>query len=109
MGKRFVIEGEWSGYRSSQQRVVHLQVYPSNRKKFRKFIEDIRVIHYTDGTCLCLKVRDCVPRERVKEIRGYTSLIEDCFHYNTNSVSDLTSNKEEIRNRAKQKQPTGDV
>lgn len=87
--KRFVIEGEWSGYRSSQQRVVHRQAYPGGRKKFREWAEKVGGIRYTDGTMLYLIVRDCKPRERVKEIRGYTSLIEDCFYYEVASVSAL--------------------
>lgn len=87
--KRFVIEGEWSGYRSSQQRVVHRQVYPGGRNKLREWAEKTHGIRYTDGTMLYLTVRDCKPRERVKEIRGYTSLIEDCFHNQVSSVAEL--------------------
>lgn len=87
--KRFVIEGEWSGYRSSQQRIVHRQVYPGGRKKFREWAEKVGGIRYTDGTMLYLTARDCKPRERVKEIRGYTSLIEDCFYKQVSSVAEL--------------------
>ena len=32
---RFIIEGEWSGYQSSQQRVVHRTVHKGNWKKLR--------------------------------------------------------------------------
>ena len=87
--KRFVIEGEWSGYTSAQQRVVHRQVYPGARKKLRAWAEDAHGISYTDGTMLRLSVRECKPRELVKELRGYTSLIEDCFHHGVTAVAAL--------------------
>jgi hypothetical protein len=77
---RFVIEGEWSGYRSRQQRVVHRQVYQSNRKKLREWAEKQYSLAFSDGTSLMLTVRDCKPRERVEEILGYTKLIMDSFY-----------------------------
>ena len=95
--KRFVIEGEWSGYRSSQQRVVHRQVYAGARKKLRAWAEATHAIYYTDGTALYLTVRDCKPREQVKELRGYTSLIEDCAFYGVNGVEALHEAKAKAR------------
>lgn len=86
---RFVIEGEWSGYRSGQARIVHRQVYPAARRKLREWAAGTHSIRYTDGTLLYLTVRDCRPRERVKEIKGYASLIEDCFHRGVSAVEDL--------------------
>ena len=86
---RFVIEGEWSGYRSSQQRVVHRTVHKGSWKKLREWAEQTYAIRYTDGTALCLTVRDCKPRERVQEIHGYDRLIKDCCHYNVSAVADL--------------------
>jgi len=86
---RFVIEGEWTGYKSTQQRVVHRRVYPGNRKKLREWASKAHGIRYNDGTMLILSVRDCKPRERVQEINGYTSLIEDCFHHSGMSVEKL--------------------
>lgn len=88
MSTRFVIEGEWSGYTSAQQRVVHRKVYPSNRKKLRAWAEKTHGIRYTDGTMLYLHVRDAKPRERVQEINGYTRLIEDCFYLDVDSVAE---------------------
>lgn len=85
---RFIIEGEWSGYTSAQQRVVHRQVYPASRKRLRAWAEKTHGILYTDGTMLYLTVRDTKPRERVKEIRGYTRLIEDCFFLGVDSVAE---------------------
>ena len=87
--KRFIIEGTWSGYVSSQSRVVHRQVYPGARKKLRAWAESTYGISYTDGTALHLSVRDCKPRERVKEVRGYSSLIEDCAYHGVNAVAAL--------------------
>ena len=86
---RFVIEGTWSGYRSSQMRVAHRTVHKANRKQLRDWVSKTYAIHYTDGTVLILTVRDCKPREKVREIKGYVSLIADCAHYNVNHVSDL--------------------
>ena len=87
--KRYVIEGTWSGYTSSQERVVHRTVHKASFKKLRAWVESNHAIYYTDGTALYLSVRDAKPRERVKEIKGYVSLISDCAHYNVNHVSDL--------------------
>lgn len=89
MSKRFVIEGTWSGYRSGQQRIVHRQAYPSSRKQLREWAERVGGIAYTDGTFLWLSVRDCKPRERIQEIRGYSKLIEDCCFKNVSSVAAL--------------------
>lgn len=97
---RFIIEGEWTGYRSSQQKVVHRQVYPGGRKKLRAWAEKTHGILYTDGTKLLLTVRDCKPRERVQEIRGYTSLIEDCAHYDVDSVEAFYSARDAFRSAA---------
>jgi hypothetical protein len=91
---RFIIEGEWSGYRSSQQRVVHRTVHKAAYKRLREWAEKAWAIRYTDGTCLALSVRDCRPRERVKEIHGYDELIRDCAHYGVASVDDLRKAKE---------------
>jgi len=87
--KRFVIEGEWSGYHSGQRRVVHRTVHSGAYKRLRAWAESAYAIRYTDGTCLALNVRDCKPRERVEEIHGYDSLIQSCAHHNVTSVSDL--------------------
>ena len=87
--KRYIIEGTWSGYTSSQERVVHRTVHRASFKKLRAWVKNAGAIYYTDGTTLLLSVRDAKPRERVKEIKGYVSLIADCAHYDVNHVSDL--------------------
>jgi len=86
MAVRFIIEGEWSGYTSGQQRIVHRSVHAGSYKKLRAWAEKAFAISYTDGTCLYIKVRDCKPRERVQQILGYKSLIADCAYYDVNSV-----------------------
>lgn len=91
--KRFVIEGEWSGYTSSQRRIVHRTVHKDCFKYLRKWAENNHSITYTDGTALHISVRDAKHRERVKEIHGYDSLISDCAYYNVNRVSDLPKHK----------------
>jgi hypothetical protein len=89
--KRFVIEGTWLGYRSSQDRVVHRTVHRAAEKRLRSWADKTFAITYTDGTQLQLYVRDCEPRERVKEIHGYDSLIRDCAHNNVNTVAALSA------------------
>lgn len=87
--KRFIIEGTWSGYTSSQSRVVHRTVHSPSWKKLRAWADAAHGICYTDGTMLYLTVRDCKPRERVHQIKGYDSLIMDCYYANVNSVAAL--------------------
>lgn len=87
--KRYVVEGEWSGYRSDQQRVVHREVVKGSRKRFLKWVGETYSIRYTDGTCLYLSVREAKPREKVQQVKGYTSLIEDCFFHRVASVDAL--------------------
>ena len=89
MSKRFVIEGEWSGYQSSQQRVVHRTVHAGRETSLRAWAEKTHGILYTDGTMLYITVRDCKPRERVQEKHGYDSLIRDCVRHNVASVAAL--------------------
>lgn len=89
--RRFVIEGEWTGYTGGQRRVVHRQVYPASRKHLREWAENAGAIRYTDGTLLLLRVRDCKPRERVEQIRTYSLLIEDCARLDVNRVDALVA------------------
>ena len=69
--KRFVLEGEWSGYQKSQQRVVHRTVTTRPQK-----YEKLESIQFDDGTYLRLSMRPCKPREKVVEIHGYDKLID---------------------------------
>lgn len=71
MGKRFVLEAEWSGYRSGQRRVCHREVLTRQRERF----EAISSIRFTDGTYLDVFVRDVKPRERVQPIKGHTEVL----------------------------------
>ena len=86
---RFVVEGTWSGYTSSQSRVVHRSVHKPAERKFRAWAEQAGPIQYTDGTCLFLRVRDCKPRERVEVRNSYGRLIRDCFYADVYRVEDL--------------------
>jgi hypothetical protein len=75
MSERFVIEGTWTGYTSSQQRICHVEV-TTNKKR----VERLRRLHkivYTDGTALLIHIREAKPREKVKEILSYRSMIRD--------------------------------
>lgn len=86
MSKRFVLEGEWRGYSSNQDHVCHRQVITALRAK--RF-EGYRQIIFTDGTALTLRVRPAKLREKVIERLGYSSLINDCLHYDIWSVQGL--------------------
>ena len=94
-GKRYVIEGEWSGYRSSQQRVVHRVV--TTRKDLIEWCDKTWGIVFTDGTSLNLTVRPALPREKVKQIHGYDSLISDCVCHDVSSVAKLCAIQNELR------------
>ena len=87
-GVRYVIEGEWSGYSSGQRRVVHREV--TDRAARADWCRRAGCILYTDGTRLDLTVREAKPRERVTEIHGYTSLIDECERENLKTVAGLS-------------------
>lgn len=54
MSERWVVEGVWTGYVSSQMRVVHRDVVS---RKTAEAIRELRLIRFTDGTALQLDVR----------------------------------------------------
>jgi hypothetical protein len=93
---RYIIEGTWSGYRSSQERICHRTVHKASEKGLRAWAEKAYSITYSDGTCLILTVRDCKPRERVQQIHGYDRLIKDCYYYNVDSVNALYARKNAV-------------
>lgn len=84
--KRWVVEGEWSGYRSEQRRVCHRTVELPKRAREIAALHSIR---FTDGTYLELSARQAKPRERVQIIRGYVDLINDCLREKVTSVGQL--------------------
>ena len=92
MSKRYVIEGEWTGYRYGQQRIVHRTVHTN--PKLEEWVNNTYGIRYTDGTSLVLSTRPLKARERVKEIPSYDKLIRQCFLANVSSVEELYAKKE---------------
>ena len=72
---RFVVDGVWSGYTASQFRVVHRRVHHGDASVRAKY-DVLQRIVFTDGTSLGVHTRPCKPRERVREIRSYDSLID---------------------------------
>lgn len=75
---RYVLEGEWTGYRSSQQRVVHREIVNA------KMAEKLRALHkivYTDGTALLIHVREAEHREKIKPSHQYDELIRDALKH----------------------------
>lgn len=89
---RYIIEGEWTGYRSSQQRIVHREV--TDNQKLAEVIMKQYGIRYSDGTMLILRVRAMAKGERAHDLRNsYGSLIRDCFRYGCWSVDGLIEAK----------------
>jgi hypothetical protein len=86
MGKRFIVEGEWSGYRSAQRRVVHREVLTHGREGF----EQISALVFTDGTTLDVTVRDAKPRERVTQILGYRDALHGAKNKGLKGFVDIT-------------------
>lgn len=85
---RFIIEGEWLGH-GSKGKIFHRTVHSQAEKRLRAWASKTSCITFGDGTQLLLSVRDCKPRERVQEIRGYAKLIQDCAYEGVASVDAL--------------------
>lgn len=82
--ERYLLEGTWLGYKSSLGRVCH-RVVITNCKPYKH----LKTIEFTDNTLLDITLRKCLPRERIKEIKGYTSLINKAIKLNKGFVSVL--------------------
>jgi len=80
---RFVIEGEWTGYQSSQRRVCHREVLTITNPKTSKVLKALQSLYsipFSDGTSLVISVREARYREKVAELHGYTKLIRDAMY-----------------------------
>lgn len=91
--KRYVIEGEWDGYSSSQRRVVHREVLTGSPKYIEKF-KALKTFRYTDGTHLSITVREAKPREKVQEILGYKTMIHDAVAWGYSGFITIPFSKE---------------
>lgn len=69
---RYIVECVWSGYRPNQSKPCHRRVMPKARALRFAAISSVQ---FTDGTSMSVSVRPAKPREKVKEINGYTSLL----------------------------------
>jgi hypothetical protein len=69
--KRFIVEAEWSGYHSGQRRVCHRTV----ETLFRAGYDALGSHMFGDGTYMTINVRDAAPRERVRQLNGYGSVL----------------------------------
>lgn len=74
--KRYVLEASWSGYTSSQSRVCHRQVISAKKAAI---LQNLDAVRFTDNTYLYIEVREANFRETVKELKGYTELLNDCY------------------------------
>lgn len=72
---RWILQGTWSGYRSSQSHVCHRTVL-TNKKAAERYAK-ISAVVFTDGTTMSIEVRPCLVREKVQVIHGYDSLLAD--------------------------------
>ena len=90
----FMIEGEWSGYTSAQQRVCHREYLPKSQKSLVEAIQKIGYgIRFTDNTLLILRVRE-TPRRALPSIDGgYSNLIRKCAKAGVSSVAELESHE----------------
>lgn len=70
---RYVLEGEWTGYRSEQRKIVHREVITSEKRA--DLLRQLHSIVYTDNTSLLLHLRPARHREQIHEVLGYSSLI----------------------------------
>jgi hypothetical protein len=93
---RFILEAEWTGYRSAQDRCVHREVIKADRAKRLAAPNAIRSVQFTDGTTLTITVREAKPREKVEERFAYVSLIREAEAQGRNfvRVADLPSTNE---------------
>ena len=91
----YMIEGEWTGYSSSQRRVAHRHY--TNLPKEIEWVEKTYGIRYTDGTMLLLTATPVTGRKRLPVIDGYGSLIGDCRFYGVNSVDGLVAAREKVK------------
>ena len=92
---RFIIEGQWAGYTSNQDRLVHRSVHLGSETKLREWAEKTYAIVFTDGTRLLLSVRDLKPREKVAPFPEYGKLIRQCCAYGVASVAALYAKEKE--------------
>ena len=82
------IEGEWSGYTSSQQRVVHRE-YTSKLDR-AEAVKKLGAIRYTDGTSLYLRVYPVKSKESIMPgIDGYSSLIDKAVRTGITDVAKM--------------------
>ncbi len=85
---RHLIEGTWSGYRSSQERVVHRET-TTEPWLIKALLGHYRSILYTDGTRLALTIRPLRKGERrPPDLLSYRELIRECALRNIWSVQE---------------------
>ena len=91
----WIIEGTWSGYKSSQSRIVHREYTKSKARA--EGVAKLGAIYYTDGTALYLRVAVHRGRKAAPPIAGYSGLIDDCLRHGVNRVDALQEAKDAAR------------
>lgn len=86
---RYLLEGVWTGYTSSQRRVVHREIIRDGWRARR--LRSLRSIVFTDGTSLLLSLREMRRGEKANEIHAYQTLIRqaECRNGPVVLVADL--------------------
>ncbi len=86
---RFILEGTWTGYTSSQSRVCHREIISAKRAEILK---GLHKIVYTDGTSLLIHVREAGYREKITPNHQYNELIRESERHGGSvvRVADLT-------------------
>jgi hypothetical protein len=74
---RYVIEGKWTGHTRAQARIVYR--IETDIEAIVEWIRKVRGIAYPDGTSLLLTVRPRKPRERVRKIGVYKTLLNELY------------------------------
>lgn len=80
---RFILEGTWTGYTSSQSRVCHREILTEKRA------DSLRGLHrivFTDNTSLLISIREAQPREKIVVNNQYGSLIREAEQHGGSAV-----------------------
>lgn len=75
--KRYVLEANWHGYRSSQDHAVHREVISPKKAEMMR---DLVGVRFTDGTTMYVTVREAKYREKVSPIIGYREVLDSCYY-----------------------------
>lgn len=82
--KQWILNGTWSGYSSSQTKIVHTAIISAEQYEKAKHLHTIM---YADGTSLSLEFSEYNPNYPVHEKLSYKSLIDEAIKLGKSTVS----------------------